>query len=256
VTTATLRPGLLRRTLESFRPFLEQGTWRLLLNIDPVGEPGVRPREILAIARDYFPKIELRQPARASFPAAWYWAVANLRAEYVFWLEDDWELLRPVELAKMVEIMDEEPDLATMRLPRWDATDIYRQWNRRKLADWRDGYGEIPLDLRLHCGYSNNPSLTRREFLQPMLPHFSGPTDPEKQIAGFNPVLRHWVGYAWRYGVFQEPHTPAAVRDIGEQWRKQHNVGKGRNKVRFQTWEHHDFGRGGQKAQLQERSGS
>lgn len=254
VTTATLRPGTLRQTLDSFRALFDQHThWRLILNIDPVGEPGVRPVDVQRVASDYFREIVVRQPAQASFPAAWYWAVSKLEAEYVFWLEDDWELFRDVDFQEMLAILDANHELATLRLPRWLATDTFRQWNRKTLSSWSPcgRYGLIPQELKIHCGYSNNPSLTRREFLQPMLPHFHGPTDPEKQIAGFNPILRPWVAH-WEYGVLQRPNEGPAVLDIGEKWRKEFNVGKGKDKVRFQTWAHHDYGRGGQKAQLQE----
>lgn len=244
ITTATIRPDLLERTLHSFSRLLAQhDRWRLLLNVDPIGRKDKTRRDVVDVAKQYFDEIVLNLPKEPSFPAAWFWCVEQVENEFVLWLEDDWELLLPVDLIEMIAIMRENEDLASLRLPRWEAAErTFRQWNRKKLVGWNGRFMEIPEDHRRSCGYSNNPSLTRRDFLKPMLPHFHGPTDPEKQIAGFNLVLRPWVAY-WRYGVYQAPEGPIAVRDIGEEWRKANSWGKGKNKVQFKTWEHHDYGR-------------
>lgn len=238
ITTATLRPTVYERTLLSFSPFLAQhDNWRLVLNVDPAGEGGTAA-DILALATRHFKHVVARVPQKPDFRLAWRWCVSQLEAELVFWLEDDWQLMQPVQLSEMLRIMRQYPSLATLRLPRWDATDTFRQWNKRALDGWNGDFFEIPTENIHNTGYSNNPSLTRREFLQPPLPHLKPDVDPEKQMSGFNGVCLRWL-YNWRFGVFQRPWGPLVVRDIGENWRKKHKLGKG-NKMEFSTWEKQD----------------
>lgn len=239
-TTATLRPELYRRTIESFRPLFEQHpSWRLVLHVDDAGEEGTL-KDMMAVAAT-IPGLSCESRLQCSTPPdfrmAWRWCVAQLRSEYVLWLEDDWELLRHVDLAEMVALMDEHQDLATLRLPRWAANEdgTFRQWNKRRLNGWNGQFCEIPKDSLHNCGYSNNPCLTRREFLQPVLPHLTDDYCPEKQLAGFNGVCLGWL-YRWRFGVYQKPGEGVAVADIGETWRKARRLGKG-DKMRFSTWE-------------------
>jgi hypothetical protein len=241
-TTATVRPGLYERTLKSFKPLLDQYPhWRLILNVDPVGAKGRTVQEVVDVAKKYFKTVLVRKPATSCFQNAWKFCVSALENDYVFWLEDDWELTKPVDFTRMLELMDSEQDLATMRLPRWPSTDTFRQWNRRVIDGWNGRYMDLPFKNIRGCGYSNNPSLTRREFLQPMLPHITGTVDPEKQIAGFNPYLLQWT-LSWRFGVFQGQNEPHVVEDTGEQWRKRHKLGKGSDKLHFRTWSHHKYG--------------
>lgn len=245
-TTATLRPDLLRFTLESFKPLFEQhDDWRLILNVDPIGE-SCSQDDVLGVARDYFDTITVNLPTKPSFPDAWKWCVSELKADLVFWLEDDWELTGEVDLQEMMHLMRTEEFLATLRLPRWPSTETFRQWNQKTISGWNGSFMELPFGHIRHCGYSNNPSLTNRRFLQWILPRLKGTYDPEKQIAGFNPDLLHWT-HAWRYGVFQRPNSPATTRDVGERWRVKHNWGKGRDKTHFKTWEFHDYGQKGKE---------
>jgi hypothetical protein len=238
-TTATLRPGLYIQTLESFWPSLERwANWRLILNIDCIGEPDVDPLLILDIAKSRFSNIDVRVSRTPDFPTAWKWCATKLKAPYVFWLEDDWEALDVFDVHDMWTILEANPDLACLRLPRWPSgPDWFRQWNKRKMAGWNGRFMEIPKKHRRGCGYSGNPGFVRRDFLAPILE--SGilekrDEDIEKQFYGFNPPLAAWARQ-WRYGVYQKPNSPPLARDIGEQWRKTHKWDKG-DKLRFRTW--------------------
>jgi len=237
-TTATLRPELLERT---YRTFFKHGlgslSWRIVLNVDPVGSDATQD-DVIAIAERYGKSLLVNCPSEPSFPAAWKWCVSELAAKYVFWLEDDWAALRDFDVISMVETMERHPDLALLRLPRWESTSTCRQWNRRDEDWWNGEFFEVPRDSRNHCGYSGNPSLVRRDFIQPIVA--SGfldcsNYDVEKQLSGFSPYLHHYV-QGWRYGIWQAQNAPATVRDTGEQWRKERNIGKG-DKIHFKTWE-------------------
>lgn len=240
-TTATLRPALYEQTLRSFEPMLRQhDRWRLLLNIDTIGDEGT-VEDVMDVAARYFDDIACVRVARhPDFRRAWRWCVSELQSEYVFWLEDDWELVREVDFPGMLRIMDAHPDLATLRLPRWDANEdgTFRQWNKRAFDGWNGSFVQIRDENKYNCGYSNNPSLTRKDFLQPLLPYLKPDVCPEKQINGFNGVCYAWV-QEWRFGVMQRPREPLVVRDIGEQWRKDRRLGKG-DKMCFSTWEKND----------------
>lgn len=245
-TTATLRPELLDRTYKSFEPmFRQHDDWRLILHIDEAGDTDSSWHEIVEVAEKYFSTIKVIATIfRPDFRLAWRRCVQALANRYVFWLEDDWELVQPIDFTEMLRIMEGNPDLASLRLPRWESgAGTFRQWNKRQLdATLEPDFFRIPPENVCNCGYSNNPSLTRKDFLQPVLPYLDPVMDPEKQIGGgFNGVCRNWLA-RWQFGVFQKPNSPAVVQDIGEAWRKKRRLGKG-NKMQFSTWEKQDNAR-------------
>ena len=116
--TATLRPKLIKQTLESFQENLfydNPERYRLLINVDPVGEDcGIK--EILEMASKMFSTSEVIIPLEPSFPKAVIRTWECSTSEFCFHLEDDWLLNRRVDINHMINILDQNRHLACLRM--------------------------------------------------------------------------------------------------------------------------------------------
>jgi len=244
LTTATRRPELLRQTLADFGRNLFGGyaSHELLLNVDPVGEPGVSQAEVVEVARSFFgDRMQIRCPEEPSLPKAWIWLMSHVTDYYAFVLEDDWRTCRSMDIAAMVQIMDEDPRLAVLRLSRFPTVgdSHVRQWN--KLFPWNGVYFQCPDSLIGTCGFSGNPSLMRGDFLRMVVPYLVPWGCTELQIkTHVHPIygnkdhetrflqdcfMRAFLPQ-WNYGVYARPGWGKTVDDTGEDWRKKHGVPK------------------------------
>lgn len=237
--TATRRPELLMRTLTSFRDRMFRDVMadcRLFLNVDPVGED-VNSWEIVRRCEDFFKEVVARCPTTPHFPTAFKWCWSLTNAPFVFNLEEDWELFMDVDLECLLGLFQQTPELLILRLPFSPCTaESNKSWNH--FLPWNGSFYEVPEDKKGLLGFSGNPSMLRREFVERGLKMLDGRGNPEKQLkwrAGHD-LMRY------RYGVYGFPGTPAAVRDIGRDWkakngwRKVDNEGKD-NKAFFTHWE-------------------
>jgi hypothetical protein len=232
--TATLRPEILEQTLQSFKDnlFGSYDSHQLVINIDPIGT-GTIP-ETLGVCEKYFNgRKKINIPPKPCFPKAFKWVWKECETWLTMQTEDDWILTRPQSLEKMIAIMENNPNLAVLRFPRWAAgEETCRQWNKHFL--WNGQFFECPKHLRPYVGYSGNPALIRSGFVKSLLPYIPKYMCPEKAISGGGARVRHIVS-AWNYGVFAEPFDLVGVKDIGEAWRIEHGFKK-QDKVRFTTW--------------------
>jgi hypothetical protein len=233
--TATLRPEIIRRTLSSFRRnlFNELGA-RLIVNVDPVG-PGSVEDTIGALFR-YFTVKAFRKPDEPSFPKAFKWAWLTADAEYVFHLEDDWLLTRPVDIWKLISIL-QAPTIAAVRLPAFAAgPETMKNWN--KLFRWTGRYYEPP-EGEEWLGFCGHPTLFKGEFVRRCAPLIDDTLNPEKQFHSGNPALNEEFR-KWKYVVYGEPAdppTPPLVLDLGRPWMEQVGFKKAGNKAFFTQWE-------------------
>ena len=99
-TTATIRPHILDRTLESFAKNLLYKAGvpvRMIINIDPVGEN--RPaQEVINVCksyvnRGYLSELFVCEAEKPHFTTAFLWCWKQVENPYVLQLEDDWLLL-------------------------------------------------------------------------------------------------------------------------------------------------------------------
>lgn len=240
--TATLRPGVLEKTLSSFHTRMFKPTMHLInnvfVNIDQVG-PGT-VNSVTDVCEKYFPrrKLTIRTSAKPSFPKAFIWTwsqTLSTNSACVFHLEDDWELLREVNLQRLFLILYLYPDLASLRLSAFSSgTHIMKCWD--KFISWNGTFFEIPPNLRGLLGFCGHPSLIRKEFIQYVLPHLDDTKNPEKQIKGGHSVIGAYIN-GHRFGVYQEQDSPAMVRDIGRQWMIKAGYRKSGSKAWFTQWE-------------------
>jgi hypothetical protein len=233
--TATNRINILYKTISSFMEnLLFRCDVEAIANIDNVGEKG--SKEALAKTVELFMPVKMtRRSFKPNFSEAFAFCWNSVEADWVFHLEDDWELLERVEIREMIEILKEEKDLALLRLPQFRSTeDKMKNWD--KFFPWNGKYFECPDDLRQAVGFCGHPSLIKGEFVKKCAPLLDPTMNPEKQFHGDNPKLVEEV-MKWRYGVFGKPNSPAYIRDLGRQWMVDNGLRKKGNKAWFTEWE-------------------
>ncbi len=237
--TATLRPTVLRETLDSFAQHLvgfrdKLTAKRLVVNVDPIGEAGVDPCHILRTCTHHFSHITSRCPTVPDYPYAWKWTWTTTTEEFVFLMFDDFALRQPVDLDAMLAIMRKNPDLAVLRLPvAWHddrfkvGADSARQWNVD--FPWNGEFFECPEEHRQGVGCAGQPSLMRGEFARVTAQHL-GRGNPENQFHHGNGACVAEV-LKWRYGVFAQPNQPPAIEDLGWPWKRKHGFVKDHNSL-------------------------
>lgn len=240
--TAVMRPSIFGVTINSFfknlfDDYLERGhRLHLIINIDPIG--GEDSKYFIKCLGNYLNMESINIPIRASFPKAfkWVWSNVHVDADYVLHLEDDWELLRKVGLLRLINILEEEKDLALLRLPAFYAgTHVMKNWN--KFFPYNGKYYECPEELKGGLGFCGHPSLIKAEFVRNTVKHLDDTRNPEKQFhsRGNTPIMEEVR--RWRYGVYGVPGDPPLIRDIGRKWMVKNNFRKQGSKAHFINWE-------------------
>ena len=236
--TATLRPELFRRTLDSFfENCFRDWPVRAVMNVDPVGGHPSAVDEMSKLCRKYFPESFVILSDKPHFGRAFYkvWSMAGTDAPFVFHLEDDWELVRPVSLMHMVELFSVNEALSILRLPQNKApmTGDYKDWNL--LYPFNGQFYEVPANLRGTIGFCGHPSLIRTSFVRRGLAFLDRELNPEKQLKGIDAARRHWL-QSCRLGVFTKPGNDRAIVDIGRKWRQDQKIVKVGPEAVFTTW--------------------
>jgi len=214
--TAVIRPDVLNLTLSSFcrKMFIDKYSYRLILNVDPIGEKKDQ-KVMYDVASKYFKNIVVNYPTEPGFTKAVIWCWSNVISDYVFHLEDDWNLLVPINLKSMVRILDKTPDLASLRLNKLN-TIVRRETEF------------------VYCPkLSLNPSLIRGKFIKGVVPLMVDNFNPEKQLRiGFNNERSDYIS-KWKYGIYIKDSRHRTVLDIGRTWMRQSPYKK---KTGFMSW--------------------
>ena len=239
--TATRRLDVLHKTLSSM---MENLLWRskcdAIITVDPVGHEQDTAQKAVKLVEHYMPVLCSREALKPHFGEA-FSAVWNMAArhhkdyDYVFHLEDDWELTQDVEIRTMVKILEIEEDLALLRLPQFKST-LTDMKNWDKFFPWNGRYFECPDELRQGVGFCGHPSLIKMKFVRLCAPHIIPTINPEKQFHGGNQPLLDEV-MKWRYGVYSRPNHPAYIQDLGREWMVKHKYKKVGSKAFFTEWE-------------------
>ena len=240
--TATKRPEIIERTLRSFKANLFRNLpAKLIINIDPVG-PGSY-QDVMDVAGEYFKIKTVNFADKPDFSKAFKWVWGQSDSDLCFWLEDDWELVRPLSLTDMIEVMFETPDLATLRL-NWKPTQKWAMKNWRfhflwvpvSVSSGESGFFECPRKDRREVGFCGHPSLINGLFVRRCARLLDTKFNPEKQFHGGNDKLVKEV-IKWRYGVYGGQESPHSVIDIGREWMIKNGFRKKGNKAWFLEWE-------------------
>ena len=235
---ATHRPELLERTLASFFKNLwsiKDGSLRAVINVDPVGSDTDKYFDVLDVCLKYFADVKINRSEKGNFPAACKWIWENATADYIFNLEEDWELLYAIPWYSMLRVMDLDPKLAHLRFSIFRSTQLTCK-NWRYFYNWNGLYFQCRDEDKGSVGWCGHPSLNRKEFMREALPLIDFKNNPEKQIKGRGEMRS--VIDKWNFGSYIQPNNSANIRDIGRQWMINNGyIKKGKNKEWFTEWE-------------------
>jgi len=192
-TTACAGTIPLEATYQSFQKNLLDVNWasaRLYINVDPVPK-AISVEDTLAVARKYFPNIEVRTPDNPCFPAAVKWLWQQPKNPYFLHLEWDWELMEPISIHKYLDILNRS-----------------------------DRYA-----VNFQCyGFKGNrpcllPGFWKTNIAKELSNQMSDGDDPEKQV-------RRLLEQGYRLLVNEHYPEHKVVKDIGREWRKQQGYEK------------------------------
>lgn len=205
-TPATIRPGLLNQTLNSFRTNMltDAYEYRFIINIDPIGE-SASADDVLEVARSHFKEVIYRKPDVPGFADAVIWCWKQTSSDLVFHLEDDWILLKPIDLSMMLRTMSEFSQYDSFRLSKKRVSGP----QKRKVVFYEH--------------LSLNPVFIRRMFIQEAIKHMLPTKNPEKQLRIADPECGSFIKKT-KHGIYVEQGTNAIVKDIGREWMKQTNL--------------------------------
>lgn len=246
--TAMNRRELINTTVSSFyhnllRNFKPVSHRRFIMNIDPLPDKPTTAADIESIINivDFYDfTYAVNTPEEANFGEAFKWCWSLCDVDWVFNLEDDWELLRPVDIKDLILIMQNNPDLASLRLPQFRSdADGMKNWNL--WFPWNGEFFECPDDLRVSQGFCGHPSLIRGEFVKKCAPLIDPTKNPEKQFHHGNPALVEEVA-KWRFGVYGKPNESNYIQDLGRRWMVDNGYRKSGAKAYFMNWEKHTEG--------------
>lgn len=237
--TAVRRPEILDVTLSSFRDNLFGGSFaghRLIINVDPVGGAIQDTIEIIKLCVHYFGANFLAHfPYFPNFADAFRWVWGQSTSDFVLHLEDDWLLSRKIDLKAIISILENESDLALIRLPAFFAG-YYEMKNWNQFFPWTGKYYECPEDKRLPVGFCGHPSIIRQSFIQATAPYINPMVNPEKQFHHGPQKIMEAV-QAHRFAVWGPQNMPPAVIDLGRKWLLTKPWRKSGNKAHFLNWE-------------------
>lgn len=217
--TATLRIKIIEETLKSFceNMLTDRNRYRLIINIDPIGNDAISSVDIMNLLKNYFDDISCNFSTSPGFTQAVIWTWNQIESDYVFNLQDDWKLLRPINIDYMIEILENNPKLAGLRLNKEET-----------IAN------EDETDFTYCPRISLNPTLFKSEFIKGVTPLMTANENPEKQL---RPSLKSERGRfirQWNNGIYIKESRKRIVDDIGRIWMKNSNYKK---ETGFLKWE-------------------
>jgi hypothetical protein len=198
------RPEIIEVTYRSFAANLkgiDLKEQKLLLNIDPVSSEDLdeKVNKTKEIAARYFGEVVANVPDEPNFTAAvdWCWRTAD--TEFVFHLEDDWELRQIVDVQSIVEKM------------------LAGGIKQTVLRAYSFDYDKMAL----------SPNITHRDYYERFAGNFDYDINPEIQLR------KPFVKKKEIMVVGKKP----IVFDLGRQWIKGEPFKKPMSKGSFTKWE-------------------
>jgi len=219
-TSATVRPDILERTFSSFRENLlnDNHEYRLVINIDPIGELDKTPDDVLAVARKHFSNVIHRIPESPCFTDAVMWCWGQAESDLIFHLEDDWEMVRAIDLDQLLATISE--------LPKYDSFLLCR----RKMKGSNDSTNRVQTVSRL----SLNPNFIRKRFVHKAITLMSVSKNPEKQLRKVDPECGPFIK-STHHVRYTEQGSGIIVRDIGREWIEKMRYAKNTGFLQWKT---------------------
>lgn len=228
-----IRPKVIEETTISLLENVlnDNHEYRLIVNIDPVGETNHTQMDCIKILKKYFKEVHHHCPNSPSVNNAWKWVMKNSETKYMWFKEDDIKILRKVDLDDMIRIMDKNPKLSMLMMDKHGTLPNHqRTLSEKKILRSTmefeytgDNWYKAPHWFRA-AGITS--TFVKKDFLLPCLKHFKDDRSPNNTIKGkqtirtgqkntnIAPFLRQWD-----YGYYQTPNAGKHFIDVGKEWR-------------------------------------
>jgi len=218
--SATIRPELLYVTLDSFKSKLLKNNfkYRVILNVDPIGDDKYNQQKMLDITKFFFDNIVYNFPKEPNFPKAVIWCWKQVESDYVFHLEDDWFLIKNINLNSMINILNNNSDIASLRLSKTDQKET----------------GKKIKDFVYHEKLSLNPTLFNGKFIKEVVKMMDDKLNPEKQLRCSNLNKRTRFICKWKHVIYTKEGNGILIKDIGREWME---TTKYHKQIAFINWE-------------------
>ena len=192
------RPDIIDRTYGSFVNSLSGlGTPKVRINIDPLPDPRLSVKASEVAVKHFGDNVSSRLPSKPNFTSALKWCWHGADTEFILNLEDDWVLIREVELSDLMKHF-ENPDIQQVVLRAYD----YK-------------YDKMCL----------SPSIIRTSWAKRF--DFDEKLNPEVQLR------KKFV----KPSNITVHHKQVVVKDIGRNWMKDSGFKKPGHKATFTSWE-------------------
>jgi hypothetical protein len=234
--TAVLRPKILRGTLQTIvdRVVDHPDRYRLIINIDPIGVD-VEPSAVVDVCKEFFGEVVHRAAPAPSFPAAVRWVWSKTSAPYVFHWEDDVEILRQIDVRKMMDILDNNARLASLRLfskatpYKGNRMHVFQSyWDYKEEGFW------LARDWRAQFGL--NPTLIKRKFVKEAVTRMVDHVNPEKQFRVSQAYMRPLIS-KWRFGIYAGKGEKRIIDGRkGQRWKDKLKIDKPGGGQTFLKW--------------------
>lgn len=234
--TSVIRPSILSNTLQTIKKFLcknEMDRFRLIINVDPVGED-IDPLNVVKVAEKNFNNVIYNIAETPSFPRAVKWVWSQSTAPYIFHWEDDVDILHDIDIDNMIYILNTYDDLSSLRLykaatPNQKSFHTFScRWDYNKegffvARDWRRQFGL-------------NPILIKSEFVKEAVKRMVDDINPEKQFRESQKYMRPLIK-RWKYGLYTKPGSPRMIDGRkGQKWKNDIGLDKPKGET-FLKWE-------------------
>ena len=225
--TAVLRPKILHGTLKTIlnRVVDHPDRCRLIINIDPIGANISTAQTIIRICKEHFREVIYNIAPEPSFPLAVRWVWSKTTAPYIFHWEDDVEILRKIDVKHMMDILDKNSTLASLRLfskmtpQKGNRMHVFQShWDYNEEGFW------VARDWRAQFGL--NPTLIKKAFVHEAVTRMVDYVNPEKQFRVSQEYMRPLIK-KWKYGIYAGRGEKRIIDGRkGQRWKDQLGIDK------------------------------
>jgi len=209
-TCALCRPELIEKTYNSWTNKMKGVNYKkttLFIDIAPIPEEDAHKREeVLKIAKSYFGNVIYNLPSERNFPKAMDWCWSSASSDFLFHLEDDWELNREFHINDIFYIMDKKPYIQQISIRHLD-------------HDWR--------------GITFSPGLLKKHYYKTFAGKFIHNQDKKVYMSyqgnpeAFMRQIQWDVGITFENVIlYPEQQDQRIVTDIGALWKKERDFFK------------------------------
>jgi len=156
IRTSASRPDLLQASLEPFKKFVKySGRLRVLFHEDVLNKEA--SKECIRIAKENFDEVFMHNPPINQGPSIDF-LLRRTATDYVFNIEDDWEVIKEIDLDLMVKIMEENSDVNQIAFHKREIASERHGWKKKEVE--KSG---VCLTTNPHWAFT--PALWRRNFI-------------------------------------------------------------------------------------------